>query len=88
MAQHCMLAWCLCKYSKFKKILQIFYFGETSRTQSFVKIKPSRNDEITPSFTDVGKSCPIREFITLQICILTLIMNINFSRKLLNLYSS
>ena len=35
---------------------------ETSRMRSFVKIKPSRNGEITLSFTNVhvhvGKSCP------------------------------
>ena len=36
-----------------------FYFRETSRMRSMVKLKPSRNGEITLSFTvDVGKSCP------------------------------
>ena len=38
---------------------------------SFVKIKPSRNDEITLSFSDVGKSCRGREFCKWQICLLT-----------------
>ena len=37
-----------------------FYFCETSRMRSFVKIKPSRNAEITLSFTDVSKSCHVR----------------------------
>ena len=40
------------------------YFRETSHMRSFVKIGPSRNGEITMSFTDVGKSCPSREFLT------------------------
>ena len=31
---------------------------------SFVKIEPSRIGEITMSFTDVGKLCPSREFLT------------------------
>ena len=29
---------------------------------SFVEMKPSRNDEITLSFTDKGKLCPNRDF--------------------------
>ena len=32
--------------------------------RSFLKIKASRNDEITLSSTDVGKSYPIRDFLT------------------------
>ena len=39
---------------------------------SFVEIKPSRNGNITLSFTDVGKSCPSREFFTSQICLNTI----------------
>ena len=31
--------------------------------RSFVKIKSSRNGEITLSFTDEGKSCHTREFL-------------------------
>ena len=31
--------------------------------RSFVKIKSSRNGEITLSFTDEGKSCHSREFL-------------------------
>ena len=30
--------------------------------RSFVKITPSRNGEITVSFTDIGKSCLSRDF--------------------------
>ena len=30
--------------------------------RSFVKIKPSRFGDITLSFTDIGKSCPVRDF--------------------------
>ena len=60
------------------------YFRETSR-RSFAKMKPSRNSKITPSFIDAGKSCPSREFLTLQICILKLFAKIKFSRKFLNL---
>ena len=41
--------------------------------RSFAKIKPSRNLEITLSFTDIGKSCPSRDFLTLQICLLNAI---------------
>ena len=46
---------------------------------SFAKIEPSRNGEITLSFTDVGKSCTSREFF------LTLFAKIEFSRKFSNL---
>ena len=37
-------------------------FRETSHMRSFVKIKSSRNGEITLSSTDVYKSCLSREF--------------------------
>ena len=40
--------------------------------RSFVKIKSSRNGEITLSFTDIGKSSPCPEFLLLQICLLLL----------------
>ena len=49
-------------YCKFRNFREGFYFRETSHMRSFVKIGPSRNGEITMSFTDVGKSCPSREF--------------------------
>ena len=50
--------------------------------RSFVKIKSSRNGEITLSFTDKVKSCPSRDFLASQICILALFVKIIFSRKL------
>ena len=49
---------------KFGKKSRGFYFHETSRLRSVVKIRPSQNGEITLSFTDVGKSCPSRELLT------------------------
>ena len=53
--------------------------------RSFVKIKSLRNSEITLSFTDIGKSCPSRDFLMSQICILTLFSKIKVSRKFPNL---
>ena len=63
------------------------YFHETSHShvQSFMKIKPSPNGEITLPFTDVGKSCTRCEFSTSQTCLLTLFAKIKFSLKFLNL---
>ena len=49
--------------------------------RSFVKIKSSRNAEITLSFTDICKSCPSRELSASQMCLLTLFAKIKFSRK-------
>ena len=66
-----------CKSGNFRE----GYFRETSYMRSFVKIKSSRNDEIYLSFTDIGKSCPSREFYTSQICLLTPFAKIKFSRK-------
>ena len=40
-----------------RKLSRAFYFRET-----FVKIKPSKNGEITMSFTDVSKKGPCSEF--------------------------
>ena len=39
--------------------------------QSFVKIKSSQNAEITPSITEIGKSCTSGEFLALQECLNT-----------------
>ena len=64
--------------------LQGFYFCETSHKGSFVKMKSSRNDEITLSFTDKGKLCPSRD-LTSQICFLMLFTKIGFLGKFLNL---
>ena len=37
------------------EIFAMIYFRDTSRMQSFMKINPSQNGEITLSFTDEGK---------------------------------
>ena len=50
----------------------------------FLKIETKRNDKITLSFTDVGKSGPHRDFSTWQICLLMLFAKIKFSRKFPN----
>ena len=52
--------------------------------QSFAKVKPSRNDQITLSFTYVGKSCLNHEFQTWQICLYTLFAKIKFLQKFPN----
>ena len=52
--------------------------------QSFVKIRPSRNGEITLSFTNIGKSCLSCEFLTSYIYLLRLFAKIKFSRKFPN----
>ena len=72
------------KKSKNREIFARVYFRETSHMRSFEKINTSRNDEIALSFTDLGKSCPSREFLTSQICILTIFAKIKFSRKFLD----
>ena len=61
------------------------YFRETSHVRSFVKMKSSRNREITLSITDIGKPCPSREILTSLVCLLMLFAKIIFSRKFPNL---
>ena len=57
-------------------------FRETSHMRSFVKTKSSRIAKFsTLSITDIGKSCPSREILTSQVCLLTLFAKIRFSRK-------
>ena len=56
--------------------------------QNFMKIKPSLNDEITLSLTDIGKSCLSREFLLLQKCLLRLFAKINLLQKFPNLQYS
>ena len=73
------------KYTVNSEIFVRVYFRETSHMRSFVKIKASRNGEITLSFTDICKSCLSREFLMSQICLLTLFTKIKFSRKFPNL---
>ena len=63
---------------KIRKFSRGVYFRETSHMRSFVKIKCSRNIEITLSFTDIRKSYPSREFLASEICLLML-----FAKKIL-----
>ena len=46
-----------------------------------MKIKSSKNGEITLSFTDIVKSCPSRDILASQVCYLTLFAKIKFSQK-------
>ena len=62
-----------------------FYFRETSHMRNFVKIKSSRNGEITLSFTGISISCTSCNILTSKICLLTLFANLKFSRKFPNL---
>ena len=50
-----------------------------------MKINPRQNGRITLSFTEIGKSCPSGEFLTLQICLFALLAKLKFSRKFPNL---
>ena len=50
-----------------------------------MEIKTLRDGEISWSLTNVGKSCPCCEFLSYQICLLTLFANIKFLGKVLNL---
>ena len=63
------------------KIIARAYFRETTHVRSFVKMKSSRNREVTLSITDIGKPCPSREILTSLVCLLTLFAKIKFSRK-------
>ena len=47
----------------------------------FREIKMSRNDKITLLFTDIRISCPSREFLMSQICLLMLFAKMKFSQK-------
>ena len=67
-------------YCKSRKIREGFIFAKL-RMRSFRKIKSLRNAEISLLLTDIGKSCPSREFLASQICYLTLFAEIKFSRK-------
>ena len=68
-------------YTVNPEIFARVYFRETSHMRSFVKIKPSRNGEITLTFIDMAKSCLSREFFTSLICLLMLFAKVKFSRK-------
>ena len=63
-----------------------FCENKNSHMQSLVKIKilkKWRKGEIALLFTDIGNSCPSREFLTSQIYPLTLFEKIKFSRPFL-----
>ena len=47
-------------------------FGNFCEVFSFVKMKSSRFHSITLSFTDIGKSCPSRDFLMSQICLIAI----------------
>ena len=50
-------------YCIFRNFREAFIFPKLRiLKRSFTKIKPS-DGEITPSFTDLGKSCPSRKFL-------------------------
>ena len=53
--------------------------------RSFVKVKSSRNGGVILSFTDIGKSCPSRDFLTSEKWLLMLYAKIKFSQKFPNL---
>ena len=56
------------KILSIRKFSRGFNFRETSHMRSFVKIKSSRNAEITMLLIDICKSCASREFLASQIC--------------------
>ena len=68
-------------YCKFGNFHRGFIFREISHMRSFVKVKSLQNGETIRSFTDLGKSCPSREFSTSQICLSTLFAKIKSSQK-------
>ena len=77
-------------YCKFRNFCEGFIFCEHSHMLSFVKIMSSRNGKITLLFTYTCKSCPSREFLTSQICFLTLFEvcidpNLEFLRRAQNI---
>ena len=71
-------------YREFGKFLEGL-FSRNFEDAEFRENKPSPNGENLLSFTDVGKSCQIRDFLTWQIRLLTLFAKINFSRSFPNL---
>ena len=60
-------------------------FSRNFAYAKFRENKPSRNGDITLSFTDICKSCPCHKILTWQICLLTLFAKINILRKFPNL---
>ena len=74
-------------YYKFGNFRKGFIFMKLRRWEVLVKVKPSRNGQITLLFTDVfvGKSCPSNEILTWQMSILTLFAKIKFLLEFPNL---
>ena len=72
-------------YCKFGNFSDGFIFAKFHGCEGLVKIKTLRNGKITLSLTDVGKSCPSREFLRWQICYLMQFAKIKLSWKVLNL---
>ena len=50
-------------------IMQAKYCKFGNVCKGFMKIKPLPKGEISLSFTDIGKSCSSRAFLTSQICL-------------------
>ena len=69
------------QYCKFGNFCEGYILAKLRICEVFMKIKSSRNAEITQSFTDIGKSCPSRTFLASQICLLALLVKIKFSGK-------
>ena len=55
--------------------------------QSFVKIKSSRNGEITLSITDIGKACTSCIFLAQQECLLTLFVKIKLHFRIYSIFN-
>ena len=58
--------------------------------QSLVKIKHSQIGDITLPFTDIGKSCPVREVFTSRMYLLTLsakISEFTVNKSMVDIYS-
>ena len=74
------------QYTVNSEIFLRVLFCETLHMRSFVKIKSTRNAQITLWFTDICKYCPSRKSLASQMCLLMLFAKIKFSRKFLDLH--
>ena len=72
---------CLVLFTVNSEIFTRVLFSRNFAYAKFVKIKSSRNSEITLSFTNAGKSCLSLVFLVSQICLLTIFAKIKLSRK-------
>ena len=73
-------AWAQMKVPLFARVLFSQKLREVSRKKTTLQ-----NKGITLSLNDVGKSYPSLDFLTWQICLLTLFAKIKFLRKFPNL---